>query len=128
MTRVEAEVRFSVPTNKWGVIYARRRVSQLLTCLNLPGCAQDTEPLLTELVNNAVEHTGTGPTVRLLVGEAVRIEVGDPDPKPVEFTEPSGDPERGWGLAMVADEADRHGCVVEPAGKRVWFELDRGRG
>jgi anti-sigma regulatory factor (Ser/Thr protein kinase) len=87
--------------------------------------------LVSELVTNAVVHTGCPAVLRLVlpgaVGEeaTVRLEVEDtsgcaPVPRCVD-----GDATGGRGLALVDGLADRWGWSREGAGKRIWCELDR---
>lgn len=68
------------------------------------------------------------PEARVTVGDVVRVEVSDDDPRPAVLREPDRDTETGWGLNFVAEQADRWGCDPRDDGKTVWFELDRGRG
>ncbi|MDX3801894.1 ATP-binding protein [Streptomyces sp. AK04-3B] len=87
--------------------------------------------LVSELVTNAVVHTGCPAVLRLsLPGGAaepsiVRLEVADSsDRAPVPRC--AGDEATGGrGLALVDGLADRWGWSVEGAGKRIWCELDR---
>ncbi|MFD3734427.1 ATP-binding protein [Streptomyces sp. NPDC058632] len=87
--------------------------------------------LVSELVTNAVVHTGCPAVLRLFLpgavaGEAtVRLEVADrsdraPVPRCVD-----GDATGGRGLALVDGLADRWGWSTDGAGKRIWCELDR---
>ncbi|MFC5957819.1 ATP-binding protein [Streptomyces pratens] len=87
--------------------------------------------LVSELVTNAVVHTGCPAVLRLSLpgttaGEAtVRLEVADrsdraPVPRCVD-----GDATGGRGLALVDGLADRWGWSTDGAGKRIWCELDR---
>ncbi|MET7681469.1 ATP-binding protein [Streptomyces sp. NPDC005423] len=87
--------------------------------------------LVSELVTNAVVHTGCPALLRLsLPGAAdeavtVRLEVTDgscraPVPRWVD-----GEQTGGRGLALVDGLADRWGWTREGTGKRVWCELDR---
>ncbi|MBL1110551.1 ATP-binding protein [Streptomyces sp. 5-8] len=90
--------------------------------------------LVSELVTNAVVHTGRPAVLRLcLPGTAagndapapVRVEVADnssraPVPRCVD-----GDATGGRGLALVDCLADRWGWSPEGAGKNIWCELDR---
>ncbi|MFF5343275.1 ATP-binding protein [Streptomyces althioticus] len=88
--------------------------------------------LVSELVTNAVVHTGCPAVLRLTLPGAdaaeevtVRLEVADrsgraPVPRCVG-DEATG----GRGLALVDGLADRWGWSTEGAGKRIWCELDR---
>ncbi|MES4879813.1 ATP-binding protein [Streptomyces sp. NBC_01723] len=99
--------------------------------------------LVSELVTNAVVHTGRSAVLRLVLPEAapgepgqlgepgtpeettVRLEVDDasdlaPVPRCVD-DEATG----GRGLALVDGLADRWGWSREGTGKRIWCELDR---
>ncbi|WP_369170158.1 ATP-binding protein [Streptomyces sp. R28] len=87
--------------------------------------------LVSELVTNAVVHTGCPAVLRLsLPGAAeesapVRLEVADrSDRAPVPRCA-DGDATGGRGLALVDGLADRWGWSCEGAGKRIWCELDR---
>ncbi|PWI07234.1 hypothetical protein DIZ27_28635 [Streptomyces sp. NWU339] len=88
--------------------------------------------LVSELVTNAVVHTGCPAVLRLSLrdvaaGEAtVRLEVADrsssaPVPRCV-----GGEATGGRGLALVDGLADRWGWSSDGTGKRIWCELDRG--
>ncbi|MFC7898350.1 ATP-binding protein [Streptomyces sp. NPDC057381] len=93
--------------------------------------------LVSELVTNAVVHTGRSAVLRLVLpgavteeaGEAtVRLEVDDasdraPVPRCVD-----GEQTGGRGLALVDGLADRWGWSREGTGKRIWCELDRCAG
>ncbi|WP_018567128.1 ATP-binding protein [Streptomyces sp. PsTaAH-124] len=87
--------------------------------------------LVSELVTNAVVHTGCPAVLRLsLPGTAagaatVRLEVADASAcAPVPRC--AGDEATGGrGLALVDGLADRWGWSAEGAGKRIWCELDR---
>ena len=87
--------------------------------------------LVSELVTNAVVHTGCPAVLRLSLPctaaeqATVRLEVADasgraPVPRCVD-----GEATGGRGLALVDGLADRWGWSAEGAGKRIWCELDR---
>ncbi|MFI8189705.1 ATP-binding protein [Streptomyces sp. NPDC085946] len=105
----------------------------------LAGCGiQADEPLaetlillVSELVTNAVVHTGRPAVLRLslsgvAVSEAtVRLEVADRSGRAPVPRCPDDDATNGRGLALVDGLADRWGWSVDGAGKRIWCELDR---
>ncbi|MGH3665365.1 MAG: ATP-binding protein [Egibacteraceae bacterium] len=91
------------------------------------GCAQigDAVVMLTnELVTNAVLHAGSRVVLRLRhVGDGIRVEVADadprrPDPQPYEV-----DAQTGRGMALLTAEASAWGVEPAEGGKVVWFEV-----
>jgi anti-sigma regulatory factor (Ser/Thr protein kinase) len=87
--------------------------------------------LVSELVTNAVVHTGRPAVLRLSLPHVVteestvRLEVADRSGRaPVPRC--AGDEATGGrGLALVDGLADRWGWSVDSTGKRIWCELDR---
>lgn len=86
--------------------------------------------LISELVTNAVVHTGCPAVLRMLFGAAddgtVRVEVADASACPPKPRHAEGDDTNGRGLELVDGLADRWGWQSEGAGKRIWCEVDRG--
>ncbi|MEU6542872.1 ATP-binding protein [Streptomyces sp. NPDC046859] len=88
--------------------------------------------LVSELVTNAVVHTGCPAVLRLSLPEApqdsstVRLEVADRSGRAPVPRCADGDATGGRGLALVDGLADRWGWTSDGAGKRIWCELDRG--
>jgi anti-sigma regulatory factor (Ser/Thr protein kinase) len=86
------------------------------------GMQQLCEPgrlIVSELVTNAIKHTGTGVSVivsRRLAG--LHIAVADGAPGRPRIPEQRGD--SGWGLRVVDGSAVRWGIVPTPDGKVVW--------
>ncbi|MDX3709853.1 ATP-binding protein [Streptomyces europaeiscabiei] len=88
--------------------------------------------LVSELVTNAVVHTGRPAVLRLLLSGLrdgaigkVRLEVADTSACPPTPRCADGDETGGRGLALVEVLADRWGWSYEGIGKRIWCELDR---
>ncbi|MEV7777413.1 ATP-binding protein [Kitasatospora sp. NPDC088351] len=106
---------------------ARRLVLSVLQTWELHQQLEVGELLTSELVANAVRHAA-GRTIGLQLARKpgwLRVEVRDSsralpcmilaDTSPVN--------ERGRGLRIVDDLADRWGADLMPRGKSVWFEL-----
>ncbi|MFF5448101.1 ATP-binding protein [Streptomyces sp. NPDC012888] len=82
--------------------------------------------LISELVTNAVVHTGCPAVLRMLLGgPGVRVEVADSSDRPPSPRHADGEDTGGRGLELVVGLADRWGWQREGAGKRVWCEVDR---
>ncbi|MDJ0385655.1 ATP-binding protein [Streptomyces sp. G-G2] len=99
----------------------------------LAGCGiGDDEPLaetlvllISELVTNAVVHTGCPAVLRMLFGgPGVRVEVADASDRPPAPRHAEGGDTNGRGLELVDGLADRWGWQREGAGKRIWCEID----
>ncbi|WP_377270731.1 ATP-binding protein [Peterkaempfera sp. SMS 1(5)a] len=105
----------------------------------LRGCGYDPDaPLcetlvlvVSELVTNAVVHTGCPAVLRLVFpvgaadGPAVRVEVADASDAPPERRPAEGEALGGRGLELVDCLCDRWGWYPDGSGKRVWCEIDR---
>jgi anti-sigma regulatory factor (Ser/Thr protein kinase) len=109
--------------------------------------------LISELVTNAVVHTGCPAVLRMLLpdadaaasvpgtaagaveasalraggAETVRVEVADRSLRPPMPRHAQGEETNGRGLELVDGLADRWGWRAEGAGKSVWCEVDRSR-
>ncbi|MEU7584538.1 ATP-binding protein [Streptomyces sp. NPDC041068] len=91
--------------------------------------------LISELVTNAVVHTGCPAVLRMLLpcipdGPAdapgtVRVEVADRSARPPAPRHADGDDTNGRGLELVDGLADRWGWQPEGVGKSIWCEVDR---
>lgn len=96
--------------------------------------------LISELVTNAVVHTGYPAVLCMLLprrcgGEgvhdsagSVRVEVADASTRAPRHRQAEGEDTGGRGLELVSGLADRWGWEHEPGGKRVWCELDAAPG
>ena len=107
---------------------ARRFVEGVLTDAGLGDLAYTATLLVSELVANAVLHTGNTP-IEVVVkptGDRARIEVHDGSPVlPVRknYSTMSG---TGRGLVLVDRMAADWGAEATAGGKMVWFELAPG--
>ncbi|MFF8728033.1 ATP-binding protein [Streptomyces sp. NPDC015171] len=90
--------------------------------------------LVSELVTNAVVHTGRpavlrlclpGPAAEKCASATVRVEVSDTSSRAPVPRCAGRDATGGRGLALVDCLADRWGWSPEGAGKSIWCELDR---
>ncbi len=88
--------------------------------------------LISELVTNAVVHTGCPAELRMLFPQpavmdngTVRVEVADASDRPPAPRHAQGGDTGGRGLELVDGLADRWGWQREGAGKRIWCEVDR---
>ncbi|MFB0618135.1 ATP-binding protein [Streptomyces sp. AGS-58] len=121
----EAEV--PLPSRPESAATARRlaQVVVLRTWRLTPKLAEDAVLLVSELVGNAVRHTGArvfGLRMRRRPGW-VRVEVRDPSRglpclMPVQELDVSG-----RGLFLVDKLSDRWGVDLLPRGKTTWFEM-----
>ncbi|GAA1014352.1 MULTISPECIES: ATP-binding protein [Streptomyces] len=87
--------------------------------------------LVSELVTNAVVHTGHPAVLRLSLPGApaevttIRVEVDDASTRAPVPRWVSDEATSGRGLALVDGLADRWGWSPEGKGKRIWCEVDR---
>ncbi|MFD6190524.1 ATP-binding protein [Streptomyces sp. NPDC060275] len=91
--------------------------------------ADDVVLCVSELATNALLHgvpPGRGFLLRLWLlpcGDGVRVEVHDSgDGVPAVPLESGGSDERGRGLLLVSELADKWGVTEREPGKVVWFE------
>ena len=90
----------------------------------LPGLIDLAELLVSELVTNALTHTGRPRQLRLFCDRTLTVEVADADPRAPTvrgFTEYE---ESGRGIQLVDELAHRWGSRITRHGKVVWFELE----
>ena len=107
---------------------ARRFIEAAVTDAGLADLAYTATLLVSELVANAVLHTGDTPieVVVRAIGDRVRVEVHDRSPVlPVRknYSSMSG---TGRGLMLVDRMAAEWGAEPTTTGKMVWFEVDEG--
>jgi anti-sigma regulatory factor (Ser/Thr protein kinase) len=124
ITESPSDVLIALPADPTAARLARRA----LAAAQLPEDLEHTVGLLTtELVANALRHSGMRPQDRIVfaarfVTDHIRVEIGDPGP--------GFDPDRrhhvkGYGLRLVDKLSSRWGVEETGNGTRVWFEVDR---
>ena len=128
---MSAGLRLAVPGDVEAGHVARHAIAASES--TLPMSVQgDLALLVTELIQNAVEHghAGTDRPVELEVlrhDDRIRVQVTNAG---ADFDPPSppepGDSSGGWGLFLVDRIAERWGVSPAPAGTCVWFELPAG--
>jgi anti-sigma regulatory factor (Ser/Thr protein kinase) len=120
-----AERRQSFPSAPISAGHARRFVEEALNDVGLGEFGYTATLLVSELVANAILHTGTAFDVVVKPGaDKVRVEVHDGSPElPVRkrYSNMSG---TGRGLLLVEQMAAGWGAHPTSTGKVVWFELD----
>lgn len=117
------------------VVVARRLLGSSLAAWGMDDpIRSDSALAISELVTNSVLHAGTEVTIRISrLGEGVRIEVCDEDPRipVVEAARPedllSNRSMTGRGLALVAATCDRWGSGPLGCGKVTWAEIGTGQ-
>ena len=115
-----------LPGDVSGVGPARAFARQAVADWGLQALSDDVQLVVSELVANAVVHTGSAPELRLTLTEAaVRVEVrdtggGTPDPKP-----PSSTGESGRGMFLVSALTAAWGVEQVAGGKLVWADIAR---
>jgi anti-sigma regulatory factor (Ser/Thr protein kinase) len=125
--RVEDGLSLKLDRGPGAAAKARRALARLRGDLDAP-LMETLRLLVTELVTNAVKHTGAR-TVELtvLVGNSsVMTAVTDAGPgfDPAKTGSPSDD-HTGWGLFLVERLAERWGVDQDGGATKVWFELRR---
>lgn len=119
--------RLPLPADLRSPATARSVVRTVAAAAQLTEVLDEALLLTTELVTNAVVHAGTDLTVEITAdGDGLTITVLDTLAGPlVGPGNATLDDERGRGLLLVDRLASRWGTIHHPAGKGVWFRLDR---
>lgn len=105
---------------------ARRDVTLALNAWGLTSLIPAARQIVTELVTNAVQHSGTqcvGASITRASETTVRIIVTDTSRTLPETRAPGEKEETGRGLLLVAAFATRWGAERLAGGKRCWAEL-----
>lgn len=106
---------------------ARRFIKRVCDVWSVPEFTDDALLIGTELVENAIRHTVSAPTLRLELRRGIlTVAVADDDPAPAVLLERVSALEPGLGLRMVAQTARVWGCNrTWSGGKVVWAVLTR---
>jgi anti-sigma regulatory factor (Ser/Thr protein kinase) len=120
-----------LPARPDSISQARDALGQLRPAVDEPTLL-NLRLLVSEVVTNAVRHTGASPDARLRLvvesrDDAVRVEVHDEGPGFEAPSDPRPRPEgtSGWGLVLV-QKLSRAWGTEPPPGAHVWFELPTG--
>ncbi len=114
-----------IPRTAETAALARDFVGETCRAWDVPHLADPARMIVTELVENTLEHTTSAPEVRLDLREGIcTIAVADDDPRPAEQREQQAVADPGLGLKIVAQASHAWGCSRAWAGgKVVWATL-----
>lgn len=119
------EALLSIPPDSASIATARRFTAAFLRNRELTDLTDTVVLLVSEVVTNAILHSGSGAELRLLrSGGAVRAEVRDRSsilPAVVQYSDIAT---TGRGLLIVESLATEWGTEVDGKGKVVWFSVD----
>jgi anti-sigma regulatory factor (Ser/Thr protein kinase) len=128
-TETTSLIAFTLPSTPYSVQMARFYVQAALSYHDLADFAEDAETVTSELVTNAVQHSGArtiGLELTSLEGSrAVVIVITDPSALPPVKRDPTGDTERGRGLRIVDALSARWGWQPRGTGKAVFAILTK---
>ena len=131
MSALPQRARRSFVADPRSVAHARRFARALLEEWGAPELTDNAALVVSELVTNAVVHTGTTAVVDLrLDAQTLRVEVEDQHPSralPTGVASPDGESEGGRGLLITSALASSWGVEYTQASKRVWLVCNRER-
>jgi PAS domain S-box-containing protein len=102
---------------------ARRFTRTALAAWQLLSLSPHAELLVSELVTNALLHSGAPRELRLFLDRVLTVEVTDDERYAPTLQRTAGDDEHGRGMYLVNELAHRWGSRPTQQGKVVWFEL-----
>ncbi|KAA9149062.1 ATP-binding protein [Amycolatopsis acidicola] len=102
---------------------ARRFAGGVCADWQLGELRADVTTVVSELVENTLQHTGSPALLRLeLLGRVLTVSVSDDDPREARVR--AADSDGGYGLRIVQRMARSWGCErTDGGGKKVWAEL-----
>lgn len=120
--------RLVLPAHPRAAGLARAEVRRRLQDWDLPELLDAVELLTSEVVTNALLHTGSSPVLRLVREPGgVRVLVCDDSPVVPVRRRHSAAATTGRGVQLLQDLADDWGCDPQPTGKAVWFLVTAAR-
>ncbi|MEU5609505.1 ATP-binding protein [Streptomyces sparsogenes] len=126
------EYSLHIPHDPRAVRVARASLRTALTAHELPELVDRAELLASEMLTNAIVHTGGEADLRLKwYAERLRMTVWDTSPTPPGLRKADADTEGGRGLHLLELLADSwnhfplNGELWGPASKVVWCEISR---
>lgn len=120
----------SLPPSLASAREARSFVREAIgTPVNAVEAVETLELLISEVVTNAVQHTGAAPRVEVSRrGGTVRVSVRDPSPRWPTRRDVPESALSGRGMALVDILSSSWGVErLDHAGKSVWFEVQMDR-
>ncbi|MGI4896206.1 MAG: ATP-binding SpoIIE family protein phosphatase [Janthinobacterium lividum] len=123
------EVRLQLPADARAVGTARKYLRATLQDWNLTGAADLAELVVSELVTNALLHTGSSAALTLrhdLGGSSVSVGVEDSSTQHPQPREVDEEATGGRGMTIVQMVCDRWWVTARGDGKTVWAELTIG--
>jgi anti-sigma regulatory factor (Ser/Thr protein kinase) len=127
-------LQLQLPPEPTSASIARDMVGQACHAWSLPEVLHPARLVMSELVANALEHSGTDMLVTVSQrGAALHLSVGDGSPQLPRLLDPApvlpGQPldERGVGLQLVHTVAAAWGSMPTRDGKTVWATVRPGR-
>jgi serine phosphatase RsbU (regulator of sigma subunit)/anti-sigma regulatory factor (Ser/Thr protein kinase) len=125
LRKIPAEniVRWTLPAELTSARKARSLIRRPLRRWGLAELQPIAELLVSELVTNAVRYAQGKIGLRLILEGALVCEVLDDSAALPRLRHPDEDDERGRGLQVVSQVAQRWGARRSPSGKVVWCEL-----
>ncbi|MEU1787794.1 ATP-binding protein [Streptomyces sparsogenes] len=126
------EYSLHIPHDPRAIRVARASLRTALTAHELPELVDRAELLASEMLTNAIVHTGGEADLRLKwYAERLRMTVWDTSPTPPGLRQVGADSEGGRGLHLLELLADSwnhfplNGELWGPASKVVWCEISR---
>jgi anti-sigma regulatory factor (Ser/Thr protein kinase) len=124
LSRIPADnhVSWTLPAELTSARRARGLIRRPLTRWNLADLIPVTELLVSELVTNSVRYAQGMIGLRLVLEGGLVVEVTDDSAALPRLRHPDEDDERGRGLQVISQFAQRWGARRTATGKVVWCE------